>query len=152
MSPLPARGRLKVIPDEWSAHARPTAYGFLTGDCAAYTGGPPGDWVPGGNSGGDNPTYVDKWEHAPCSAQFLTQSSRPVTVADGVEIIASHRISVPIASTWLHYGDTIQILDNPDDPALNGREFQVLVAESGTTNWTRDYLCQDVNGQEAEAA
>lgn len=152
MSPLPARGRLKVIPDEWSAHARPTAYGFLTGDCAAYTGGPPGDWVPGGNSGGDNPTYVDKWEHAPCSAQFLTQSSRPVTVADGVEIIASHRISVPIASTWLHYGDTIQILDNPDDPALNGREFQVLVAESGTTNWTRDYLCQDINGREAKAA
>ena len=144
-----ARGRLKVIPDGWSAHARPTAYGFLTGDCTAFTVGAPGDWVPGV---GSNPTYVPKWEHAPCSAQFLTQSSKPVTVADGVEVIASHRISVPIASTWLHYGDTIQILDNPDDPALNGREFQVLVAESGTTNWTRDYLCQDINGQEANAA
>lgn len=144
-----ARGRLKVIPDGWSAHARPTAYGFLTGDCTAFTVGAPDDWTPGG---GNNPTYVLKWEHAPCSAQFLTQSSRPVTVADGVEIIASHRISVPIASTWLHYGDTIQILDNPDDPHLDGREFQVLIAESGTTNWTRDYLCQDVNNSEAEAA
>ncbi|WCE39124.1 DUF6093 family protein [Brevibacterium sp. BDJS002] len=149
MSPLPARGRLRVIPDGWSEHHRPAAYGFLTGDCTAYTVGAPGDWTPGG---GGNPTYASKWEHAPCSAQFLTQSSRPVTVADGVEIIASHRISVPIASTWLHYGDTIQILDNPDDPALNGREFQVLVAESGTTNWTRDYLCQDINGREAKAA
>lgn len=144
-----ARGRLKVIPDGWSAHARPTAYGFLTGDCTAFTVGAPDDWTSGG---GNNPTYVLKWEHAPCSAQFLTQSSRPVTVADGVEIIASHRISVPIASTWLHYGDTIQILDNPDDPHLDGREFQVLIAESGTTNWTRDYLCQDVNNSEAEAA
>ena len=149
MSPLPARGKLKVIPDGWSEHHRPTAYGFLTGDCTAYTVGPPGDWVPGG---GSNPTYASKWEHVPCSAQFLTQSARPVTVADGVEVIATHRISVPIASTWLHYGDTIQVLDNPDDPALNGREFQVLVAESGTTNWTRDYMCQGVNGQEAVAA
>lgn len=144
-----ARGRLKVIPGGWSAHARPTAYGFLTGDCTAFTVGTPGDWTPGG---GGNPTYVDKWDHSPCSAQFLTQSSRPVTVADGVEVIASHRISVPIASTWLHYGDTIQILDNPDDLHLNGREFQVLVAESGTTNWTRDYLCQDVNSREVSAA
>lgn len=149
MSPFPARGLLKVVPDGWAEHHRPTAYGFLTGDCTAFTAGPPGDWVPGG---GSSPTYSYKWDHAPCSAQFLTQSSRPVTVADGVEVIATHRISVPIASTWLHYGDTIQILDNPDDPALNGREFQVLVAESGTTNWTRDYLCQNVNGQEARAA
>lgn len=146
------RGRLKVLPDGWSDHHRPTAYGFLTGDCTAYTVSPPGDWVPGGNSRSGNSAYLPKWENAPCSAQFLTQTTRPVTVADGVEVLATHRISVPIASTWLHYGDTIQILDNPDDPALNGREFQVLIAESGTTNWTRDYLCQDVNGQEARAA
>lgn len=145
-----ARGRLKVLPDNWAAHHQPTAYGFLTGDCTAYTVGAPGDGVPG--DWGGSPTYDAKWDHAPCSAQFLTQSSRPVMIADGVEVIATHRISVPIASTWLHYGDTIQILDNPDDPALNGREFQVLVAESGTTNWTRDYLCQDVNGREVSAA
>lgn len=149
MSPLPARGKLRVIPPGWSERHRPTAYGFLTGDCTAYTVAPPGDWTPGG---GGNPTYDTKWGHVPCSAQFLTQSSRPIAVADGVEVLATHRISVPIASTWLHYGDTIQILDNPDDPHLNGREFQVLVAESGTTNWTRDYLCQDINGQESSAA
>lgn len=150
MSPLPARGKLKVIPAGWSQHHQPTAYGFLTGDCMAFTPGEPGDILPGQTI--TNPTYIPKWEHAPCSAQFLTQSTRPITVADGVEMIASHRISVPIASTWLHYRDVIVILDNPDDPDLNGREFTVLVAESGTTNWTRDYLCQDVNSQESEAA
>lgn len=145
-----ARGRLKVLPDNWSQHHRPTAYGFLTGDCAAYTVGEPGDWTPGGGAG--NPTYDDKWEHMPCSAQFLGAASRPVIVADQTEMIATHRISVPIAATWLHYGDTIQILDNPDDPHLNGREVQVLIAESGTTNWTRDYLCQDLNSREVNAA
>lgn len=148
--PLPARGKFRILPPSWSAHHRPTAYQFLTGDCRAFTAGSPGDWTPGGGQGAGSEDI--KWEHAPCSAQFLTQSSRPVTVADGVEVLATHRISVPIASTWLHYGDTIEILDNPDDPALNGREFQVLVTESGTTNWTRDYLCQDVNAREARAA
>lgn len=149
MSPLPPRGRLKVVPDGWSAHHRPTAYGFLTGDCAAFTAGPPGDWTPGGSTDG---SVVWKWRHAPCSAQFLTQSNRPVTVADGVVVLATHRVSVPIATSWLRYGDTIVVLDNPDDPGLNGRELQVLVTETGTTNWTRDYLCQDVNNSQAKAA
>lgn len=150
MSPLPARGKLKVLPKGWSEHHRPTAYQFLTGDCRAFTADSPGDWTPGGGqSDGSEDT---KWEHAPCSAQFLTQATRPVTVADGVEVLATHRISVPIASTWLHYGDTIEVLDNPDDPALNGREFQVITIETGTTNWTRDYLCQDLNAREARAA
>lgn len=147
MSPLPARGKLKVIPDGWSERHRPTAYGFLTGECTAYTLGPIPDWP-----APQEPTKEYKWESAPCSVQFLTQSARPIMIADGVEVFATHRVSVPIASTWLHYGDTIQVLDNPDDPALNGREFQVLVAESGTTNWTRDYMCQDLNRQEENVA
>lgn len=149
MSPLPAQGKLKVIPDGWAEHMRPTAYGFLTGDCTAYMVGTPGDWTPGGGSAA--PIRDTKWEHAPCSVQFLSQSSRPIVVADGVEVIATHRISVPIASKWLHYGDTIQVLDNPDDPDLNGRELQILVTETGTTNWARDYLAQDVNMQEVAA-
>lgn len=149
MSPLPAKGKLKVIPDGWSQHHQPTAYGFLTGSCTAYTVGPPGDILPGQTV--TDPTYVPKWEQAPCSAQFLNQTTKPVTIADGTEVIVSHRVSVPIASTWLHLGDIIVILDNPDDPDLNGRELSVLVAESGTTNWTRDYLCQDVNSQEVAA-
>lgn len=143
------RGRLKVVPDDWSEHHQPAAYGFLTGDCAAFRAGTPGDWTPGGTT--DTPGVEWRWRNMPCSAQFLTQSNRPITVADGVEVLATHRVSVPMASTFLHYGDTITILDNPDDPALNGRDLQVLVAETGTTNWTRDYLCQDVNNR-AEAA
>ena len=142
-----ARGRLKVIPDHWADTHRPTAYGFLTGECTAYTFGDIPDWP-----APQEPEVMPVWESAPCSVQFLTQSSRPVLVADGLEVIATHRVSVPIAAKWLHYGTTIKVLDNPDDPDLNGREFQVLVAESGTTNWTRDYLCQDVNGQEVRAA
>lgn len=142
-----ARGRLKVLPDNWADTHRPTAYGFLTGDCTAYTVGPIPDWP-----APQEPEVIPIWECAPCSVQFLTQSSRPVTVADGIEVIATHRISVPIAAKWLHHGASIQIIDNPDDPHLNGREFQVLVAESGTTNWTREYLCQEINGQEVSAA
>lgn len=142
-----AHGRLKVIPDGWAERHRPTAYGFLTGVCTAYTLGGIPDWP-----APQVPEVVQIWDTAPCSVQFLTQSSRPVMVADGIEVIATHRVSVPIAAKWLHHGATIQVIDNPDDPHLNGREFQVLVAETGTTNWTREYLCQDINGQETEAA
>ena len=147
MSPLPVRGKLAIVPDGWAEHHRPAAHGFLTGDCEAYTQGPSADW-PAPPEG----ERVPKWAHMDCSVQFLTQSSRPVKIADGIEVIATHRISVPIGATWLHYGDTIRVLANPDDPALNGREFQVLSAETGTTNWTREYLCQDINGQEVNAA
>lgn len=144
------RGRLKVVPDDWSERHQPAAYGFLTGDCEAFRAGAPGDWTPGGTVTAGGVEW--RWRHMPCSAQFLTQSNRPITVADGVVVLATHRVSVPIATSWLRYGDTIVVLDNPDDPGLNGRELQVLVTETGTTNWTRDYLCQDVNNSQAKAA
>lgn len=143
------RGRLQVIPPGWSAHHRPTAYGFLTGDCQASRAGQTGDWLPGEPEPVPNVEVI--FAHMPCSVQILTNSTTPIRVADGVEVLATHRVSVPIAATWLHYGETITVLDNPDDPDLNGRDFVVLVGETGTTNWTRDYLVQDRNRQEVAA-
>lgn len=67
-------------------------------------------------------------------------------MADQLETRATHRLSTEIEKPRLRYGDTVRITANPDDSALNGREFTVLTAESGTTNWTRDYLCEEGEG------
>lgn len=65
--------------------------------------------------------------------------------------MAQHVLHNLHRSAGRHRGDTIQTIDNPDEPHLKERELQVLVAESGTTNWTRDYLCQNINGQKVAA-
>lgn len=140
MSPLP---RSTVLPDDWSEHHREAAEGFLTGECRADRPLPSEDigWGSDAPHSGTNKI----WTRAPCSVQILSRGSQPVQVADSTEMLATHRVSVPLTAIHLVYKDYFTILSNPDDPVLNGRVFTVLVEEKGTTNWTRDYLCQEVN-------
>lgn len=140
MSPLP---NASVLPDDWSQHHRDAAEGFLTGTCKADRPVASGDIEWGQEE--QEATSDSIWRSLPCSAQILTQANRASVVVESVEIIASHRISVPLSAIHLVYKDYITILSNPDDPVINGRSFTVLVEEKGTTNWTRDYLCQEVN-------
>lgn len=140
MAPLASS---KVLPEAWSAHHRKAAEGFLTGTCRADRPAPADDWEPGG----DAPTNQDGkiWGNLICSVQILAQASRPVRVSDSVEVLASHRVSVPITAVPLQYKDFLTITANPDDTAITGRKFTVLMVEKGTTNWTREYLCQERN-------
>lgn len=140
MSPLPG---MKVLPDGWSDHHKPAAEGFLTGKCRADRPLPSEDTEWGEEA--PEPKINKVWGSAPCSVQILTQSSQPTVTVDSVEVLATHRISTPITPIHLRYKDFFTILDNPDDLVLNGRRFSILVEEKGTTNWTRDYLCQEVN-------
>lgn len=132
-----------VLPDGWSEHHRPSAEGFLTGTCRADRPGQPVDWEPGADPPDNQNGKV--WGSLPCSVQILTGTASPTVVVDSVEVIASHRISVPLSAVSLQYKDFLTITDNPDDPLINGRQFTVLLVEKGTTNWTREYLCQERN-------
>jgi hypothetical protein len=134
----------RVLPPGWSEHHRPAAYGFLTGTCDARgpdrAGGPTGI------------VYGDPiWEDKPCSVQVLSQSARPTVTVDSTEVQVTHRVSVPIDLT-ASYGDIITITANPDDPRLTGTVLTVVLAESGTTNWTRELACVEGNRREAAAA
>ena len=142
MAPLTST---QVLPDGWSDHHRPAAEGFLTGQCRAERPAPPQDWEPGADAPANQSGKI--WSRLACSVQILSQAVRPVRVTDSVEVQATHRVSVPITAVPLRYKDYFTILDNPDDPALNGRKLTVLVIESVTTNWTREYLCQEVNSE-----
>lgn len=139
MSPLPAT---RVIPDGWSEHNRPAAEGTLTGLCKAERPVDIGDIEAGEAFPSDGPDII--WRKAPCSVQFLAHGA-PTVVVDSIEVLATHRVSLPIRAITLQYGDMISVTSNPDDPHLNGRTLVVLAVESGTTNWTRDYLCEERN-------
>lgn len=134
---------MKILPDGWSEHHRPAAYGFLTGTCAARRPDMVGEWTPE-NPGGVIPGET-VWDEKPCSVQYLSQHNTVFVTADSSETSATHRISVPIDVPALTYPDIIRITTNPDDPRLNGREFTVLTEETGTTNWTRDYNVIEIN-------
>jgi len=133
--PLPTT---QILPDNWSEHHRPAAEGFLTGLCDARRAD-----RAGGPTGIIYGTPV--WNEKPCSAQFLSQSARPVVVVDSTEVQVTHRVSVPIHLTDLGYGDVITVTANPDDPRLTGTILTVVTVESGTTNWTRDLACVEQN-------
>jgi hypothetical protein len=135
MAPL---STTRIMPDNWSEHHRPAAEGFLTGLCDARRAD-----RPGGPTGIIYGTPV--WAAKPCSAQFLSQSTRPVVVVDTTEVEVTHRVSVPIHLTDVGYGDLITITANPDDPRLTGTILTVVLVESGTTNWTRDLACVEAN-------
>lgn len=142
MSPLPSGS---VMPDNWSAHHQDAAEGFLTGRAdglvASFVGDiEAGEEIPAGG-------FTPLWQDQPCSAQVLSRSNEPETVVGQVQVPASHRISVSLKLETLTYGNTIRVVSNPDDPSLNGRDFIVRLIERGTTNWTRDYLCEEVNSQ-----
>lgn len=135
MTPIPG---MRVLPDGWSDHHRPAAEGFLTGEAEAHEPGTGAVWP-------DPPTQGRKLWAGRCSAQFLSQSARPVIVVDSVQTIVTHRVSIPLTAPWLQPGVTITVVSNPDDPHLDGRTFTILAVETGTTNWTRDLLCQELN-------
>lgn len=142
MAPL---STTRILPDDWAEHHRPAAYGFLTGTCKARRAD-----RPGGPTGIIYGTPV--WASEPCSVQYLTQSARPIVVADSTEVQVTHRVSVPIHLTDVTYGDIITITKNPDDPRMTGTILTVVLVESGTTNWTRDLACVEENRTEREAA
>lgn len=140
MAPL---STTRVIPDGWSEHHRPAAEDTLTGLCDARRAD-----RAGGPSGIIYGTPV--WAAKPCSVQFLSQSARPVVVADSTEVQVTHRVSVPITLTDVGYGDVITVTANPDDPRLTGTILTVVLVESGTTNWTRDLACVEQNRRRHE--
>lgn len=142
MSPLPPRGRLQVLPDDWSAHHRPAAEGFLTGTCRCNGPEEEAPWTPD-NPGGLTPGPVI-WPDMPCSVQVLSQFGREATVVGTTEVVVSHRVSVPI-ELEAEYGDVITVLTNPDDERLNGTRLRVISVDSGTTNWTRELACEELN-------
>lgn len=141
MSPLPPRGRLQVLPDDWSAHHRPAAEGFLTGTCRCNGTEEEAPWTPE-NPGGLTPGPVI-WVDQPCSVQVLSDG-REATVVGTTEVVVSHRVSVPI-ELEAEYGDVITVLTNPDDERLNGTRLRVISVDSGTTNWTRELACEELN-------
>lgn len=133
--------RLKVIPDGWSEHHRPAAYGTLTGLCRAHGPDQETSWTP------DNPAGLIPgepiWEGTkPVSVQVL--SSREVMVIGTSEVVVTHRVSLPI-DCIMQPGDVITVTSNPDDERINGTRLRVVAVDSGTTNWTRDLGCEEMN-------
>lgn len=140
MSPLP---NANILPDNWSQHHRAAAEGFLTGECTAQRPTAGGD-IEWGQTAPESSSEL-LWDTKPCSVQVLSRAADVSVAGESVAVLSSHRISVPITAIHLVYKDYLTIMSNPDDPVLNGRSFTVLVEEKGTTNWTREYLCQEVN-------
>lgn len=134
--------KLKVIPDGWSEHHRPAAYGFLTGTCRGNGPDEESAWTPE-NPGGvtDGPVL---WAEQPCSVQILAQFGRDVVVVGMAEVVITHRVSLPI-DVDASYGDIVTVMSNPDDEHLNGTRLRVIFSESGTTNWTRELGCEELN-------
>ena len=134
MSPFP---NTRVFPADWSAHHLEAAEAFLTGQCVARGPEVEAVWP-------EEPKPGPVLYEGPCSVQHLSQAAdRPVV--DHLETPVTHRVSAPITAPWLPPGTQITVTTNPDDPHLNGRVFVVAAVETGTTNWTRDMLCTELN-------
>ena len=135
--------KLKVIPDGWSERHRPAAYGFLTGLCRANGPDEETAWTP------DNPAGIvpgpSRWtDEQPCSVQVMSEMGREVVAVGTSETIITHRVSLPI-DCEVEPHDVITVTENPDDLRLNGTRLRVVSVGSGTTNWTRDIGCEELN-------
>lgn len=80
-----------------------------------------------------------------CSVQYVPVL-RPVAVGGegGRDLAPSRfRIDVPLDAPVARYGDIVEIVTAPTDPALAGRKFKVETVAASTLAVRRQLLCMD---------